>query len=502
MTEPFTPDSRGLSDPTSPANSAHPTRRDVLLGGAALAAASALPNRLAADQRLVLNDASRLSPTPVFKHIVRRADPTDAVIASLRADLQEAAAAKRPVIASAARHSMGGQSLARDGVAITLEGDVAALDMQGHTYRVAAGARWSDVIRTLDRAGFSPAVMQSNHDFGIASTFSVNAHGWPVPYGPFGSTVRSLRLLLADGSLVTCSRTENNELFALAMGGYGLFGIIIDLEVEMADNLLLDPTVETMPAEAFADKFIAAATGDANVKMAYGRLSIERAAFFREAVLTTYRPDPHPPTPLPAATSRNALTGISRDLYRSQVGYESLKRVRWFAETRFAPAVTSGVATRNTLMNEPVANLYNSDPWRTDILHEYFVPPEKFVDFLHACRDVIPKARAEFLNVTLRFVDADKTSVLAYAPSPRIAAVMSFSQEVSPEGEADMLQTTEALIGRIVAIGGAFYLPYRLHARRDQVEKAYPRSSEFVARKRQYDPGLLFQNTMWNTYFA
>jgi FAD/FMN-containing dehydrogenase len=481
---------------------APPTRRSVLAAGAALAGAVALPKAPAADPRPVLNDASRLSPTPVFKHIVRGSDPTDSVIASLRAELQDAAVAKRPVTASAARHSMGGQSLARDGVAITLEGGVASLDMQGRTYRVAAGARWSDVIRTLDRAGFSPAVMQSNHDFGVASTFSVNAHGWPVPYGPFGSTVRSLRLMLADGTLVTCSPTENSDLFGLAMGGYGLFGIIVDLEVEMTDNLLLDPTVETMPAEAFADRFIAAATGDPNVKMAYGRLSIERAAFFREAVLTTYRPDPHPPTSLPPATSRNALTGVSRDLYRSQIGYESLKRVRWFAETRFAPTVTSGVATRNTLMNEPVANLYNSDPGRTDILHEYFVSPDRFVDFLHACRDIIPKARAEFLNVTLRYVAADRTSVLAYAPVPRIAAVMSFSQEVSPEGEVDMLQTTEALIDRIVAIGGAFYLPYRLHARRDQVEKAYPRVSDFVARKRQYDPGLLFQNTMWNTYFA
>jgi FAD/FMN-containing dehydrogenase len=73
--------------------------------------------------------------------------------------------------------------------------------------------------------------MQSNNDFGVASTFCINAHGWPVPHGPFGSTVRSLRLMLADGSLLECSRTSNPELFSLAMGGYGLFGIIVDLEV-------------------------------------------------------------------------------------------------------------------------------------------------------------------------------------------------------------------------------------------------------------------------------
>jgi FAD/FMN-containing dehydrogenase len=480
----------------------HPTRRQLLATGLAAAATSTLPGTARSTPRIVLNDASKLSPTPVFKHIIASGDPSEAFVAELRAELKAAAAAKRPVAASAARHSMGGQSLPRDGVAITLDGRKLVVDKASRLYRVAAGARWADVIRTLDPLGFSPCVMQSNNDFGIASTFCVNAHGWPVPYGPFGSTVRSLRLLLADGTLLTCSRSENSELFGLAMGGYGLFGVIIDLDVEMTENLLLVPNSEIMPAEAFAAKFIDAITKDSAVKMAYGRLSLGREGFFREALMTTYRPHPDQPNPLPAATDRNALTDISRDLYRSQIGYDLLKKVRWFAETELAPTLSSGIATRNALMNEPVANLINTDRTRTDILHEYFVPPDRFGAFLEACRDVIPRARAEFINVTLRYVDSDTTSTLAYTPSPRIAAVMSFSQEISPDGEVDMMQTTEQLIDRIVAIGGAFYLPYRLHARRDQVAAAYPKTPEFIARKRHYDPDLVFQNTLWNIYFS
>jgi FAD/FMN-containing dehydrogenase len=171
-------------------------------------------------------------------------------------------------------------------------------------------------------------------------------------------------------------------------------------------------------------------------------------------------------------------------------------------ETKLNPTITSAAVTRNTLMNEPVANLANTNPRRTDILHEYFLPPERFADFLQVCRDVIPKAKAEFINVTLRYVDADKTSVMAFAPSPRISAVMSFSQEMTVDGEVDMIVTTERLIEGILAIGGSFYLPYRLHARRDQLERAYPACASFVARKREHDPKLLFRNTMWTTYFC
>ena len=52
---------------------------------------------------------------------------------------------------------MGGQSLPRDGTAITLEGGPLEMDTTARTYRTSAGNRWSDVIRILDPKGFSPA---------------------------------------------------------------------------------------------------------------------------------------------------------------------------------------------------------------------------------------------------------------------------------------------------------------------------------------------------------
>ena len=485
-----------------------PTRRQLLKTAAAAAAVAALPrSALAAGdttgKRFIVNDASRLNPTPVYRHWIVGTDEQSFFIERLRQELKDAAAAKRPVAVAAARHTMGGQSIPRDGTAITLQTFRCEPDTRARTYLTDAGTRWHQIITTLDQFGFSPAVMQSNADFGVASTFCVNAHGWPVLYGPFGSTVRAIKLMLADGTILTCSRSENAELFGLAMGGYGYFGIILELEVDMVPNLLLKPAFEEMPAEEFAKKFAAAIDGATGVKMAYGRLNVDRDRFFRQALMITYRALPTPEDGLPKATSSSgAMTSISRDLYRAQVGSELLKRVRWFAETDLGPAVGSGIATRNSLMNEPVSNLASSDRSRTDILHEYFVPVDRFPEFLEACREIIPCKSVEFLNVTLRYVAADGTSVLAYAPERRIAAVMSFSQEMTPEGEGEMLQLTEAMIDRIVALGGCFYLPYRLHARRDQVERAYPNTPRFVERKLHYDPGLLFRNAMWQAYFA
>lgn len=491
------------------------TRRLVLVGAGAVAGAAATralaPDRFALTGAEVigaeeigarpgptlLNDASLLNQTPVFRHTTLTQEPGEALQAALRAELAEAQAAGRAVNIGAARHSMGGQAIPRDGHAITLDSDW--IEPGQGRYRVQAGTRWARVIAALDPLGLSPKVMQSNHDFGVGATFSVNAHGWPAPHGPMGSTVLSVGMLLADGTALRASRTEHADLFAAAMGGYGLIGLLTDLEVEAAPNLRLAPAFEVMAAEDVALAFPAAMSAD--VPMAYGRLNVDRGGFFREAMLITYRATADQ-TALPAASGSGLLSRVSRDIFRAQLGSDWVKRRRWGIETGIGAAL-AGEATRNSLLNEPVVTLDDRDPTRTDILHEYFVPPPAFPAFLEACRAIIPGSYQDLLNVTLRWVAQDSESLLSYAPDgPRIAAVMLFSQEMTLRAEADMARMTESLIESALALGGSYYLPYRLHATSAQFQRAYPRAAEFVALKRQFDPGSVLRNALWDRYLA
>ena len=481
------------------------SRRALLVGGAATALVDTLPAAARpAATPFRLDDASRLNATPIARHWRPASVVGPAWLDALRAELKSAAAEGRPVCVGAARHSMGGQALARDGVAMTFDVPAAAkgwieVHRDAGGYTVAAGARWRQVVAALDPLGLSPAVMQSNHDFGVGATLSVNAHGWPVPYGPFGATVRAARVMLASGDLVTCSRTEHPELFALVMGGYGLLGVIVDLDVAMTENVLLAPTYERLAASAIGPRLAAVVTQDAAVRMAYGRLAVDAARFLREALLVTLRPVAGT---LPPATSGGLMVSVSREVFRAQVGSDRAKRARWYAETVAGPRASSGVASRNRLLNEPVANLAGRDRGRVDILHEYFVPADTLEAFLGACRSIIPASRQDLLNVTLRYVDADATSVLAYAPGARVAAVLLFSQRLTRADDEDMAAMTRRLVAAVLEAGGSFYLPYRLHATREQVARAYPRLEEFVAAKRRWDPGLLFRNTMWSTWLA
>ncbi len=478
------------------------TRRTVLKGGLSTALIASFPKILQAGKRTILNDASRLNPTPVFKHLIVK-DSDEVFIAKLRKELKEAKAAARPFAGGAARHSMGGQSIPKNGTAFTFNNGGCEIDSKNMTFTAKAGTRWKEVIATLDKKRFSPAVMQANNDFGVASTFAVNAHGWPAPYGPFGSTVKRIKMMLADGEIIECTPTSNSELFQLSMGGYGLFGVILEIEADMVPNMYLKPKYEVMPSSQYAKRFIDYLDNDSNVKMAYGRLSVAHKKFMHQALLVTYRPTKLPKSGLPKLDPGGMSGFLTRKIYRAQIGSDRAKRARWYAETVIGPRTSSGKATRNTILQDPVSNLASSDKSRTDILHEYFIPPERFNDFIKACQDIIPKYKSvEFLNVTVRYVAEDKQSVLAYAPTRRISAVMSFSQKTTPEEEGKHLQMTEELIERVHAIGGSYYLPYRLHARQDQFEKGYPEFARFIERKKHYDPGLLFQNALWQNYMA
>ena len=130
-------------------------RHFMAAAGAALAVprpAAGAPRRPGRADTLVLNDASRLNPVPVARNAVLRGERRAALIEALRALLREAAADGRPVCVGGARHSMGGQSLARDGFAASLAAPLIEPDTARKIMRVRAG----DALARRDR-GARPA---------------------------------------------------------------------------------------------------------------------------------------------------------------------------------------------------------------------------------------------------------------------------------------------------------------------------------------------------------
>ncbi len=442
------------------------------------------------------DDASHLEAARVVRVVAVPADD-EAALAAIRAALAEARARGLTVSIAGARHSMGGQTLAPDGIVLDMLAR-ARMTLAGHVLSVQAGATWHAVLREIDRHGLSVAVMQSNNVFTVGGSISVNCHGWQPAHAPIAATVRSLRLVTAQGELVRCSRTENAELFALALGGYGLFGVILDAELALVPNevyraerfvVSVDDYARTLAREVLAEP--------ARAGFAFGRLNVSPHGFLEEAILTVFRPQPGA-VPEPLGEPQGRL--LRRLVFRGQVGSAYGKRLRWNAERTLGGWLFRGPVTRNELLDDDLGTLENRDPSGTEILQEYFVPPAAFPAFVARLRAAVPRHGAELLNVTVRDLRADEDTFLRYADGPMLALVLLFHQERSAEADARMQPLTRELIEAALEAGGRYYLPYRLHATPEQLHAAYPMAREFFERKRRHDPGELLQNRFYETY--
>ncbi len=135
----------------------------------------------------VIDDASGLHAV-AHAGIVNLEPDFNATEKLLRNTLARARSENLAVVPFGARHSMGKQALREGAIHVDTSG-FNHLEMDGDLLRAQSGARWSQVIDFLAVRGLAVEVMQSNNDFSVGGTLSVNAHGWQPNRPPVASTV-------------------------------------------------------------------------------------------------------------------------------------------------------------------------------------------------------------------------------------------------------------------------------------------------------------------------
>lgn len=444
------------------------------------------------------NDASRLNATRPAEVIAVAAIPAEAE-RQLVALVRRATDQHLRISISGAHHSMGGHTLYPGGIALNMDGFKSlSLDETRHLLTVGSGARWSEVIPFLDRHGLSVGVMQSNNDFSVGGSLSVNCHGWQNDAPPISSTVQSFRLLAASGDILRCSRTENSELFSLALGGYGLFGVILDVDLRVVPNEFYKAEPHRIQATDYARAYYELTQNRTDIGMAYGRINIAPDHFMEQGIITLLKRS-KPGRSVTATLTDEPPPLLNRLVFRGSVGSDYGKNLRWRLE-RLMGETAGSLLSRNQILNEPSDLYATRNPASTDILHEYFIPADQLGAFIEKSRAVFLKYRPELLNITVRNVRSDTDTFLRYASEEVFGLVMFFQQQRTPSAEAAMQMITRELIELTLSCRGRYYLPYRAHATPRQFARAYPQSPEFFALKRRYDPAGLFQNSFSTTY--
>ncbi|MCC6237731.1 MAG: FAD-binding oxidoreductase [Dehalococcoidia bacterium] len=452
-----------------------------------------------------INDASCLSQTTVAGIVSpRSAEEVAQVLAYAR---------ERGLTVSAAgvKHSMGGQAFRRGGIVLDMTqlADV-RLDEARGTVTVGAGATWHAIQEAI-HPRFAVKAMQSSDIFSVGGSIAVNAHGMDHQAGALMRSIRSLQLMLADGSIVTVSPSERPELFRHVVGGYGLFGIVLTAELDVVPNDIYESDRTVIEYRDFPRLF-ESIEADRDIGLMYVHLSTAPGSLLREGIVYTYRRVDDTGLerqPLAEASS----TKLRRLLLNLSKRNDFLKTTKWWAERHLEPRFESCTVTRaqamgegeaclvsrNDPMHDSVPYLRNALPRETDILHEYFLPRAELVGFLDELREVLERREANLLNASVRVVHGE-ANALTYAPEPAFSVVLYINQSTDAEGNDRMAALTSELIDLTARHRGRFFLPYQLHYTAEQLVRSYPELPAFLEVKRQWDPDGLFSNTWYARY--
>lgn len=439
----------------------------------------------------VINDVTQLNPVRVMAIVAPESVE----------DVQEALRRTRgPVSIGGGRFSMGGQTASPGSLHFDMRSlnRIVSFSPAHRTIRVQAGARWCDIQRFIDPHGLAVKIMQTYANFTVGGALSVNCHGRYVGLGPLVLSVRSIKLVLHDGTAVEASRESNPELFFGAVGGYGALGVIVEAELDLVDNKRVERLDKAMPLEDYWPFF-------------KDRVRGNHTAVFHNADLygphyKTVRAVTWVETEKPATTHKR--------LQPVRTTYPLHQYLLWaVSETPFGKErrerlidpllyLRKKVHWRNYEAGYDVAELEPpSRAKRTYVLQEYFVPVERLMDFVPRMGAILNRHRVNALNVSIRHAMPDTNTLLSWAPTETFAFVLYYKQRTRDNAKARVAVWTRELIDAVLEVGGTYYLPYQPHGTPEQFHRAYPGAQQLFELKAQVDPEFRFTNVLWDKYF-
>lgn len=439
----------------------------------------------------LVNDVTRINPIHVAR--VVRPDSVEEVVAAIRAS-------NGPISIGGGRYSQGGQIAHPDSLHFDMRSlnDVVNLDISNRRITVESGITWRRIQEFIDPHDLSVKIMQTYSNFTVGGSLSVNVHGRYIGEGPLVRSVETIKMVLADGSLITASPQQNAEIFYGAIGGYGGLGIIVEATLQLADNTRVERRTKRMALTEYVQHFRDNVRDDADV-------------VFHNADL--YPPD------------YDELLDVS--WYRTDKPVNIEERLRSVGENYFWQPLAAGlVATLKTgpgireFVIDPLVYARNRVVWRnweasydvaeleprsrkkhTYVLREYFVPVGRLESFVEKMGDIFRRHDAEILNVSIRHALPDPGTMLAWAREEVFALVVYYRQQTNREARTAVAGWSREMIDAVIAEGGTYYLPYQIFATPEQFASAYPRSTEFFALKKQLDPDNRFRNRLWQQHY-
>ncbi len=433
-------------------------------------------------------------------------------------EVQQAIAAVRDegtsLSVAGGRHAMGGQQLLHDGVLLDAGGlnRILELDSERGLVRVEAGILWDELVRRLremqhgkDRR-WSIVQKQTGADrLSIGGALAANGHGRGLTYKPIVQDVESFELVDATGEMLHCSRTENPELFSLAIGGYGLFGVIYSVTLRLMPAHRVRRAVEITSIERLESLFKQRIADGFTYGDFQYRTDETSPGFLRDGVMSCYIPVPGDES----LTDEAPLNLLSEHDWRGLLYLSHADKARAFDEyASFYMSTNGQTYDSDTFQLSQYIDDYHKDLDRslnstvkcTETITELYVPLTSLADFMDAAARELRDRKANVIYGTIRLIERDDETFLNWARQPYACIVFNLHVEHTEAGIAHTADALRALIDLATERGGSYFLTYNKFATPEQLARCYPQFDDFLALQRRYDPDGMFSSDWLRAY--
>jgi len=357
---------------------------------------------------------------------------------------------------------------------------------------VESGITWDKIQEAVSPAGLALKAMQSDNIFTVGGSLAANAHGRDTRFPALVDSVLGFRILLPDGSVKSVSRSENPDLFRNAIGGYGLLGVMLEVDLELVEDCVYEQSSEVIPLSKLIEYFEREVRANSLTELFLARPSISPGCLLDDTIVSVWR------------RTKRAREGVFRLDHERHVArdkflfglsrrYDWGKKLRWWAEKFIAGDPSrKTLVSRNNAMRPPVSSvkmLEHDSAEDADVIQEFFIPIPQFMTFMEGMRQIVRDEGTNLLGVTLRYVKANIDTTLSYAPrEDTFAVILYFNELRSAEGRAKGDELIKRLNSLALRSDGTFYLTYARDLDADTLRRAYPGIDAFFEKKHAVDP--------------
>lgn len=360
------------------------------------------------------------------------------------------------------------------------------------TLRCEAGVSLAQLITDFGPRGFFPAITPGTKFVTVGGCIANDVHGKAHhAQGTFVTCVESLQLLVADGRIVTASRTQNAELFWATFGGLGLTGVILEATLKLRRIETTYFRQKSLPARDLTHMLELLAEYDAQFPYSVATLnSTATGAALGQGILTVG--DHAKRDELPAKFAKHPLK-LTGDLAIT-VPFEM-------------PELTLNPLTIRAL-NQVIATMlkakgdfehYEGFFYPLDMIHDWYrgygkrgfiqyqfvIPFENGEQHIRELLTLMHESgQLPFLNVLKRMGEANE--------APLSFPMKGLTFAIDFPVRQGLLELTRQLDERVAAMGGRLYLGKDSYLEAAMLRRMYPRVADFERVKQKWDPEGLF----------